>query len=204
MLQSVYTLPSGKCLRAYYTNTLFQGQKPLFHEPAFQRKSNPRSSKTLKVPPRRLVRLSGQTTRPAASSRSRIFPCRSAFCEKLGKPFARPMDPRHCHRKQNRVPLLSKTTMISRRESEKVQIMIEEIYSLRAKNAVARVTGSSEGFGSWHPVVNLKSLNQFVVAHHFKMESIRTLKGMLQPRDWLVKLDLKDAYLTIPVHPSHQ
>lgn len=36
------------------------------------------------------------------------------------------------------------------------------------------------------------------------MESIRTVKGLIQPGDWLVKLDLKDAYLSVPIHPSHQ
>ena len=51
---------------------------------------------------------------------------------------------------------------------------------------------------------NLKSLNQFVVPHHFKMESIRTLEGVLQKDDWLLKLDLKDAYLSIPIHQNHQ
>ena len=36
------------------------------------------------------------------------------------------------------------------------------------------------------------------------MKSIRTVKGLLMPRDWLVKLDLKDAYLTVSIHKSHQ
>ena len=58
--------------------------------------------------------------------------------------------------------------------------------------------------GSWRPVVNLKSLNTWVVPHHFKMESIRTVKGLLIQGDWLVKLDLKDAYLSIPIHRPHQ
>ena len=52
--------------------------------------------------------------------------------------------------------------------------------------------------GTWRPVINLKSLNRYVVAHHFKMETIRTVKGLIKPRDWLLKLDLKDAYLTVP------
>ena len=29
-------------------------------------------------------------------------------------------------------------------------------------------------------------------------------KGLMQEGDWLVKLDLKDTYLTIPIHSSHQ
>ena len=36
------------------------------------------------------------------------------------------------------------------------------------------------------------------------MGSIRTVKGLLMPGDWLVKLDLKDVYLSVPIHVSHQ
>ena len=54
------------------------------------------------------------------------------------------------------------------------------------------------------PGANLKSLNNYVMARHFKMESIRTAKGLMQTGDWLVKLDLKDAYFSVPIHPSCQ
>ena len=36
------------------------------------------------------------------------------------------------------------------------------------------------------------------------MGSIRTVKGLLMPGDWLVKLDLKDAYLSVLIYVSHQ
>ena len=36
------------------------------------------------------------------------------------------------------------------------------------------------------------------------MESIKSVKGLIQKGDWLTKLDLKDAYLTVPVHPGYQ
>ena len=47
-------------------------------------------------------------------------------------------------------------------------------------------------------------LNRYLVTRHFKMESIRTAKRLIQMGDWLVKLDSKDAYFTVPIHPSHQ
>ena len=62
----------------------------------------------------------------------------------------------------------------------------------------------SKSDGLWQPVINLKSLNQYVRAPHFKMESIKLVKGLIQEGDWLTKLDLKDAYLTLPVHQAHQ
>ena len=38
---------------------------------------------------------------------------------------------------------------------------------------------------------------------HFKMEGIQTLTSLLKQGDWLVKLDPKDAYFSIPINPEH-
>ena len=53
--------------------------------------------------------------------------------------------------------------------------------------------------GGQRPVIKLKALNQFVIAPHFKMEGIHTLKTLLRQEDWLVKVDLKVAYFAIPI-----
>ena len=53
------------------------------------------------------------------------------------------------------------------------------------------------------PVINLKSLNSFVQTQHFKMEGIHTLRELIEPGDWLAKVDLKDAYFAVPIHYSH-
>ena len=47
-------------------------------------------------------------------------------------------------------------------------------------------------------------LNRHVWTQHFKMESIRTVKSLIQQGDWLLKLDLKDAYLSVPMCQEHQ
>ena len=35
------------------------------------------------------------------------------------------------------------------------------------------------------------------------MEGIHTLRDLIQPGDWLAKVDLKDAYFAVPIHHSH-
>ena len=100
-------------------------------------------------------------------------------------------------------------------EATKAQALSQAVLDLASKGAITLSTGSQDGYisqiflvaksnESWHTVINLKSLNWWIVPHHFKMESIRTVKGLLMPGDWLVKQDFKDAYLSILIHVSHQ
>ena len=53
-------------------------------------------------------------------------------------------------------------------------------------------------------VINLKGLNSFIEAEHFKMEGLHLLPDLIQPQDWMVKLDLKDANLQVPIHQDNQ
>ena len=53
--------------------------------------------------------------------------------------------------------------------------------------------------GGNRPVINLKNLNQCIPQHHFKMESLKSLRDILKQNDVTCKLDLKDAYFCIPL-----
>lgn len=53
-------------------------------------------------------------------------------------------------------------------------------------------------------ILNLKGLNIFIKKEHFKIEDIRTAINLLNRGDWMCKLDIKDAYLLIPIASEHK
>ena len=54
----------------------------------------------------------------------------------------------------------------------------------------------------WHLVIDLSHLNGWVDVSHCHLETAQTVHQSLRPGDWMVSLDLQDAYLQVPVHPS--
>lgn len=58
--------------------------------------------------------------------------------------------------------------------------------------------------GEHRLIINLKWLNRFIPRVHFKIDGIPSLKDIVLSRDYMIKLDLKDPYFAIPIHPSHQ
>ena len=94
-------------------------------------------------------------------------------------------------------------------------LLQQEIQKLLCKGAITEVAAkeAEQGFhsslflvptkdGGMRPVINLKSLNEFVVPQHFKMEGLHTLKDILKQNNWLTKVDLKDAFFMVPMHDS--
>jgi len=104
---------------------------------------------------------------------------------------------------------LSPPTPLYLSEKE-TQLMNTEISKLLEKGAISAVSSlQTQGFlsriflvpkkdGSQRPVINLRQLNYFVIWEHFKMESIHLVENLIQEGDWMIKMDLKDAYFSIP------
>ena len=56
--------------------------------------------------------------------------------------------------------------------------------------------------GGWWPVIDLSRLNGWVELSSFRMKTAQSVLLSLRPGDWMVSLDLQDAYLQVLVHPA--
>ena len=52
------------------------------------------------------------------------------------------------------------------------------------------------------PIIDLSSLNKNIKKVGLKMQDLRSIPRLIKPGMWAVKLDLKDAYFHVPLHPS--
>lgn len=97
------------------------------------------------------------------------------------------------------------------------EIISEEVNSLLRKRVIVPVQKKQikEGFystiflvkkknGGLRPVINLRPLNQYLKKIHFKMDTLKTVLGLVKKGDYAISLDMKDAYFHLPVHQSHQ
>lgn len=91
-------------------------------------------------------------------------------------------------------------------------MLVEEIQNLLQKRALVVAASSQKQFisrlflvskkdGTSQPVINLK---RFIQKSHFKIEGTRMIKDVLQAGDWISFLDLKDAYLSVPITKDHR
>ena len=53
---------------------------------------------------------------------------------------------------------------------------------------------------AWRPILNLKHFNLHVTKFKFAMETLSKVREWIQPGAFCVSLDIKDAFLHIPMH----
>ena len=95
-------------------------------------------------------------------------------------------------------------------QSIKGVALTQELQNLLRKGAVEPAP-QSPGFysrlflvqkasGSWRPIIDLSTLNDYITSSHFHMETPQSVLRSIRPGDWMISLDLQDAYLQVPVH----
>ena len=106
-------------------------------------------------------------------------------------------------------PIQVKVPHSQKMNTDQSTLVNQEIESMLQKGAIQKVPHVSGEFlsnlflvyksdGGKRPVINLKNLNSFIPYQHFKMEGLHLMKGLLLEKDYMCKIDLRDAYFTIP------
>ena len=93
------------------------------------------------------------------------------------------------------------------------EVLVKEAADLKTKHAIKAVVPVQGHYissyfavpkprkvNAWRPILNLKFFNDFVKKYHFSMETLSTVRDWLQPGYYCISLDIKDAYLNIPMH----
>ena len=113
------------------------------------------------------------------------------------------------------IPLLSKTHQNEKPKQIKTNaqtscIIQQEVSSMLEQGAIRTSIPKTDQVlsniflrpkpgGEFRPITNLRETNKSIPSVHFKMESLKDLKNILKVNDLMCKIDLKDAYFTVPL-----
>ena len=56
----------------------------------------------------------------------------------------------------------------------------------------------------WRPVIDLSMLNLHLHVPTFKMETAESIRKSIRKGEWVISIDLTDAYFHVPIHPQSQ
>lgn len=101
------------------------------------------------------------------------------------------------------------TTTVSKHMSEEIEKLKKlEILKVRPKQDdpcfLSKMFLVKKGDGGVRPIFDLRGLNRFVLTKHFQLISHSSVPEFLQPKDWLIKIDISQAYFHVPIAQSHQ
>jgi len=96
------------------------------------------------------------------------------------------------------------------------QFMLSELSRLESAGAIQRVPDKGPhvrhvtrmfmvpkppAVDKWRMVLDLRHLNSFCIDKKCRFESLKDLRRMVRPDDWMFSFDLKDGYHAVGIHP---
>lgn len=98
---------------------------------------------------------------------------------------------------------------------EDILALPELLDELMVKGAISRCHPSKGQFlssffllekpnGEKRFILNLKRLNKFITAPHFKLEDLKNVLRLIRPGNFMATLDLKDSYFLIPIDKRYR
>ena len=99
------------------------------------------------------------------------------------------------------------------KDTTRLSLLFNEISDLKRKKAIEIVHKPGHAWyslvflvpkknGKMRPVFDLSALNRHLKIPKFRMESALTVMSAMRQHLWAVSLDIKDAYLHVPIHPA--
>lgn len=109
-------------------------------------------------------------------------------------------------------PSESFMTKYATKPSPSMTHMLQELLDQGVLQVVTKKTPSfisklflrKKSDGTMRPIFDLRELNNFVKTKRFRLISHTVVPDFLQPRDWMIKLDISQAYFHVPIAKSHQ
>ncbi|XP_064076287.1 uncharacterized protein LOC135194600 [Vanessa tameamea] len=113
-------------------------------------------------------------------------------------------------------PLVWPTKIIMDQYATKTSpAMTQVILELEDQNVLQEVGAKSPSFisklflrkksdGSMRPIFDLRELNKYVKTKQFHLISHTDVPDFLQPGDWMIKIDISQAYFHVPMAKSHR
>ena len=106
-------------------------------------------------------------------------------------------------------------TPISRRVYSNQVIYTTEIEKLLEMDVIQNMDPTESCFvsnlflvpkksGDLRPVIDLRKLNQHIRYAHFKMEGIELVKSLVRREDYMISIDLTQAFYHVPVSSYHR
>ena len=79
---------------------------------------------------------------------------------------------------------------------------IEQVDSPESGSFVSHLFTVPKSNGQRRPVINLRQLNKHAYNTKFRMEGLGNIRSLLKQGDFLIKIDLQDAYMSVRVAPK--